>query len=109
MFAIVNYLQKNIYFLSKPPKITFQTPKLQTSIKAVDFSDESFVSISIELIRKEIGACSRFLVSGSSFDFSLDTFTASIDLVSQCSLYGLNGRFSSTSCTSAGTIYIKNK
>jgi len=35
-----------------------------------DFSDESFLSISIELIRKEIGTCSRFLVSGSFVLFS---------------------------------------
>ena len=28
-------VDKKFYFLSKPPKITFQTPKLQTSIKPV--------------------------------------------------------------------------
>ncbi len=30
---IVGSYDKNIYFLSKPPKITFRTPKLQTPIK----------------------------------------------------------------------------
>ena len=38
---------------------------------------ESWVSISIELIRKEICICSRFLVSFSPKDSSLDTFTGS--------------------------------
>ncbi len=28
-------VEKKFYFLSKPPKITFRTPKLQTSIKPV--------------------------------------------------------------------------
>jgi len=35
IFAIVSNLRKKFYFLSKPPKITFWTPKLQTSIKPV--------------------------------------------------------------------------
>jgi len=35
MFAIVSNLQKKNQFLSKTPKITFWTTKLQTSIKPV--------------------------------------------------------------------------
>jgi len=33
VFAIVSNFQKKNYFLSKPPKITFRTPKLQRPIK----------------------------------------------------------------------------